>query len=69
LRKLFGLRNVHLNNAPLVALALEWHQQGLDFADAFHLALSQHHPVLKTFDDKFAKRAKKFIQCRVERVE
>jgi predicted nucleic-acid-binding protein len=67
LHKLFGLRNVHLSNAPLVAQALDWHQYGLDFADAFHLALSQHHPVLKTFDDKFIKRAKKLSQCRVER--
>lgn len=69
LRKLFGLPNVHLNNAIRVAQALDWHQKGLDFADAFHLALSQHNPVLKTFDDKFIKRANKLCRCCVERVE
>jgi predicted nucleic acid-binding protein len=65
-RKLFGLRNVRLSNALLVAQVLDWHEQGLDFADAFHLALGQHHPVLKTFDDKFVKRAKSLSSCRVE---
>jgi predicted nucleic-acid-binding protein len=66
-RKLFGLRNVHLSNAQLVAQALDWHQTGLDFADALHLALSQQHAKLKTFDDKFIKRAKELTQCIVEK--
>src|SRR6476646_10434555 len=29
LRNLFGLPNIHLNNAGLVAEALQWHEQGL----------------------------------------
>ncbi|MEQ1740335.1 MAG: type II toxin-antitoxin system VapC family toxin [Methyloglobulus sp.] len=40
--KLFGLPNVHLNHPALLAQTLAWHSQGLDFADAFHLAFSQH---------------------------
>jgi predicted nucleic-acid-binding protein len=67
LRKLCGLGNVRLSNAQLVAQALDWYESGLDFADAFHLALSQHHPVMKTFDDKFIKRAKKLTKCSVEK--
>ena len=67
LRKLFGLRNVRIANAQLVAQAIDWHEQGLDFADAFHLALSQQLPSLKTFDDKFIKRAKKLTHCAVEK--
>jgi len=46
LNKLFGLQNVHINHPSCVAQAISWHLQGLDFADAFHLANSQH---CKTF--------------------
>jgi predicted nucleic-acid-binding protein len=56
-RKLFGMKNVHATHLETVAQALVWHENGLDFADAFHLALSQHHSKLKTFDGKFIKRA------------
>ncbi|NJL10371.1 MAG: type II toxin-antitoxin system VapC family toxin [Calothrix sp. SM1_7_51] len=58
LRKLFGLPNVYLNNANLVAQSLQWHETGLDFADAFHLANSQNYTIFYTFDEKFIKRAK-----------
>jgi predicted nucleic-acid-binding protein len=67
LRRLFGLPNVHLNNAQLIAQAIDWHQHGLDFSDAFHLALSQQHAKLKTFDERFVKRAKKLSKCLVEK--
>ena len=51
LKNLFGLPNVHLANAGLIAQALQWHEQGLDFADAFHLALSQQFTEFYTFDE------------------
>jgi predicted nucleic-acid-binding protein len=38
LRQLFGLPNIYLTNANLIAQILQWHENGLDFADAFHLA-------------------------------
>lgn len=66
-RGTFGLRNIHLANAQTVAQAISWHEQGLDFADAFHLALCQGHEALKTFDEKFAKKAKALTDCRVEK--
>lgn len=66
MRKLFGLAQVHLNQPRLVSQALDWHEQGLDFADAFHLTLSQQHASLKTFDGKFIKRAASLTACRVE---
>lgn len=67
LRGLFGLPNVHLTQAAAVALALRWHEQeGLDFADALHLAQSQHLGVLKSFDRKFVRRAAGLGACRVE---
>lgn len=66
-RKLFGLTNVRLANAQVVAEAIGWHESGLDFADSFHLALSRQNTVLKTFDDKFIKRAKNLTACVVEK--
>jgi predicted nucleic-acid-binding protein len=66
-RKLFGLKNVRLTNGQVIAQAIGWHESGLDFADAFHLALSQQNTALKTFDDKFIKRAKKLTSCAVEK--
>lgn len=66
LRKLFGLPNVHLSNASLVFQVLQWHESGLDFADAFHLAQSQNHVEFYTFDDKFVKKAKGLTTCEVK---
>ncbi len=67
LRKLFGLPNVHLSQEFLVSQALEWCEKGLDFADSFHLALSQDFGILKTFDDKFIKRSKGLSSCLVQK--
>ena len=67
LRKLCGLSNVRLNNPRPLAQALDWHENGLDFADAFHLALSQHTTAMKTLDDRYIRRARKLTPCVVER--
>ena len=66
-RKLFGLKNVRLANAQVVAQAIEWHESGLDFADGLHLALSQQSAALKTFDEQFIKRGRKLTSCVVEK--
>ncbi|MEA3467040.1 MAG: type II toxin-antitoxin system VapC family toxin [Thermodesulfobacteriota bacterium] len=63
LRKFLGLPNVHVQNVNAAAQALEWHDKGLDFADAFHLALSQHCTGIATFDRKFRKTAKDLQSC------
>jgi predicted nucleic-acid-binding protein len=58
IRHLMGLPNVHLEDWEGVHGALQWHLQGLDFADALHLASSAHCDALLTFDDKrFARKA------------
>ncbi|BAZ16645.1 hypothetical protein NIES4071_85230 [Calothrix sp. NIES-4071] len=67
LRKFFGLLTVNLINPNLVIQALQWHELGLDFADAFHLAQSQNYPQFYTFDDKFVKRAKGLTSCEVKK--
>ncbi len=58
LRKLLGLPNVTVNYPAIVDLALTWHAQGLDFADALHLANSQHCDTFFTFDKKMINAAK-----------
>jgi predicted nucleic acid-binding protein len=57
LQRLLGLANVHLEEPLRVATALAWHAQGLDLADALHLAASQPGEGLATFDRKLAARA------------
>ena len=63
--KLFGLPNVHLSNPALIAQAIHWHEQGLDFADALHLSQCQEYERLYTFDNKFSSKAKKLGTCTV----
>ena len=66
-RKLFGLPNITLSNQFIVSQAIDWHEKGLDFADAFHLALSQNLASLKTFDEKFIKKSKDLCACTVQK--
>lgn len=64
-KALFGLPNVYLRDANAVALAIEWRESGLDFADAFHLAQSQHCRQMMSFDRRFVKKAKMIGSCPV----
>ncbi|HHL19403.1 MAG TPA: type II toxin-antitoxin system VapC family toxin [Thiothrix sp.] len=65
LKKLFGLPNVQLDNPVLIAQALVWHSEGLDFADALHLAKSQRLSHLYTFDKQFIKKSNNLSYCSV----
>lgn len=65
LRELLGLPNVRVADPSRLALAMEWYEKGLDFADALHLAGSQHAGVLKTFDRDFVKRSAGLGTCTV----
>lgn len=58
-QSLFGLSNVRLQDQSAVFDAIEWHKQGLDFADAIHLAKSQNSDSFATFDKKLIKSATK----------
>ena len=55
LRALAGLPGVFVEDAALVATALDWANAGLDFADAIHLAASAGCEGLLTFDKRFAR--------------
>ena len=56
-RALLGLATVTVEESTLVGQAIAWMGDGLEFADAFHLARSRDCMDLVTFDRKFARRA------------
>ena len=56
---LLGLPNFTPPEAPTVRQALSAYMQGLDFADALHLALSRGDQGLMTFDRGFMRKASK----------
>lgn len=62
---LFGLDNVHLSDPQTVAEAITWHREGVDFADALHLAKSRSCETLYTFDKAFVARARGLSNCAV----
>lgn len=65
-KNLLGLPNVQITNGNLMAQVLQWHENGLDFADALHLAQSQNCFAFYTFDTKFVNKAKELTQCVVQ---
>jgi predicted nucleic-acid-binding protein len=66
LRKLAGPDNVSLGDETAVALALDWYEEGLDFAGARHLSQEQHCARMFTFDKAFVKRSQSLPSCPVE---
>jgi predicted nucleic-acid-binding protein len=58
LKALAGLGRVFLEDGVEVAKALDWFQEGLDFADALHLASAGNATQFATFDRKFAQQAR-----------
>jgi predicted nucleic-acid-binding protein len=64
-RRLLGLPNVCVTDPDLTAQALSWIEQGMDFADALHLAQSQSADALYTFDKGFSKRGRGIGNCPV----
>lgn len=58
-RALAGLRNVTIQFRASVLRATEWSAQGMDFADALHLAIAEDVEAFVTFDRDFAQRAQR----------
>ena len=56
-RQFIGLPAVTLQEPAEVAQALDWFEQGMDFADALHLATAHDCTGLLTFDRDFIKSA------------
>lgn len=53
------LPNVHIDNPSRFAAALGWFEQGMDFADALHLAGCNENETFASFDRKLVAAAKK----------
>ncbi len=58
LRALTNIEHITLEDRSAVMGALDAFDQGLDFADALHLARSSRASVFVTFDQRLAKRTK-----------
>ncbi len=56
-RKLLGYRKVQVQDRGAVLQALAWYEEGMDFADALHLASTAGAARFATFDGKLAKAA------------
>jgi predicted nucleic-acid-binding protein len=54
---LCGLENVQIENRGSILAALNGYQQGLDFADALHLARADSCDIFLSFDQRLKKRA------------
>lgn len=65
LRALLGLPDLATEDPQRIARALDWHEGGIDFADALHLAGSSGAERFATFDEKFVKAAKKLDATKV----
>ena len=66
LSALGGLRGVTFEAPNVVAQALDWHREGMDFADAIHVASASRCERFVTFDRKLAKQAKALAALTVE---
>nr|CAD6427293.1 PIN domain-containing protein [Rhizobium sp. Q54] len=58
IRDFAGLPTVIVDEAPIVAEALELSAGGMDFADALHLLKAQHCSSFATFDEKLVHYAR-----------
>ena len=58
-RSFAGLANVKPEDPQLAAAALEWHEQGMDFADAMHLGRAAGCEAFVSFDKGLARAAVK----------
>ena len=65
LRALAGLPGIVVEDAKLVAQAMDWAEDGMDFADALHLASSAACDTFLTFDKRLARSAGRLSSVRV----
>ena len=59
LTRLAGMRGVQLERPAVLHQAIEWLREGMDFADALHLASADGCEAMLSFDIKLGKVAKR----------
>lgn len=57
LQKILTTQNFTIEQQLIIEQALQWYQQGMDFADALHLASSFNAEKFASFDKKLIKKA------------
>ncbi len=66
LRRVAGLPSIRLEEPERVALALDWFEAGMGFADSLHLAGVQDRcEVFMTFDKQLTRRAENLVATKV----
>ncbi|MES1199827.1 MAG: type II toxin-antitoxin system VapC family toxin [Pseudomonadota bacterium] len=65
-RRLAGFHTVTVDAPERIRRALEWMEQGVDFADALHLAQAGACEAFVTFDQRLVKAAKRIDSVKVE---
>jgi predicted nucleic acid-binding protein len=65
LARLVALPNVRVEDIAAVADAIRWSLDGIDFADALHIASSRNADGFATFDADLTKRARNTVGMRV----
>ena len=50
LRSMVSVDNVEVEDGDVVEQAMDWYQQGVDFADGLHIASAGPNPKFATFD-------------------
>lgn len=65
LQTVLGLPNVRVSDFERLRLVFDWYGAGIEIADAFHLASSQHADEFATFDARFVRRAEGKGACSV----
>ena len=63
-RKLLGLPNVHVEGPRSLFRAILWYEEGLDFADALHLASGLKAETFATFDEMMTQKASKLTSIK-----
>lgn len=56
LKKIVSTENFTIENITTIEQAIQCYEQGLDLADAMHLASSQHADQFLSFDEKLIKK-------------
>ncbi|HEY8095857.1 MAG TPA: hypothetical protein VIE65_07135, partial [Methylobacter sp.] len=60
-QKILTTGSFTVEHTTAIAQALQWYGQGMDFADALHLACSLHADKFASFDKRLIKKATDLI--------
>jgi predicted nucleic-acid-binding protein len=59
LRNILGIVNVEIEDEAAVSQALEWYEQGMDFADSLHVASAGPARKFATFDNALRRKLRR----------